>query len=105
MRKMNMVLTVNDKQQAMLMHDQPLEFMPSWVEFSRDKRGVRIISEAGDEFVAGELATLTSWEILNGIDGILVVQMQNQKAVVGYTVPFINQDYDSVHQDNNEGED
>jgi hypothetical protein len=102
MQKMNIVLTVNDKHQAMLLHDRPLDFMPSWVEFSRDRRGVRIISETGNEFVAGELATFTSWEILNSVDGILVVEMKDQKAVVGYTLPFVNQDYDQVHQDADE---
>ncbi len=97
MAKMNIVLNVNDLDEAMLMHDAPLGFVPAWVEFSRDARGVRIVSEEGNEFVTGPLLNFESWDVLSRVSGVLVVQMHNQQPVQGYELPFINQDYEQVH--------
>ncbi len=92
---MGFVLTVNDQQQAMLLHDEHLEFYPSWVEFSRDARGIRIISMEGAEFNAGVLVNLVAWQQLEGVDQVLLVLMKNQLPVEGYELPFINQNYDT----------
>jgi hypothetical protein len=91
---MGFVLTVNDRHQAMLLHDMPLEFNPSWVEFSRDVRGIRIISMEGQELSTGVLINLIAWQQLDGVEQILLVLMKDQKPFEGYEVPFINQNYD-----------
>ena len=92
----NIVLTLNDKNQAMLLHDVRFDFKPAWVEFSRDKRGVRIISDEGKEFTAGVLIDLVTWEQLDPICDVLLVRMENQKPVEGFLLPFISQHYDTV---------
>ena len=92
---MGFVLTVNDQHEAMLLHDEHLEFYPSWVEFSRDVRGIRIISMEGAEFSAGVLVNLVAWQQLDGVDQVLLVLMKNQLPVEGYELPFINQNYDT----------
>lgn len=91
---MGFVLTVNDRHQAMLLHDVPLDFSPSWVEFSRDVRGVRIISMEGSEFSTHVLVNLIEWQQLEGVEQILIVLMKDQKPHEGFEVPFINQNYD-----------
>src|SRR6185295_2135705 len=91
---MSFVLTVNEQHKAMLLHDVPLEFPPSWVEFSRDARGIRIISMEGAEFSAGVLINLIAWQQLEGVDHVLLVLMKDQKPFEGYEVPFINQNYE-----------
>jgi hypothetical protein len=91
---MGFVLTVNDQQQAMLLHDVRLEFHPSWVEFSRDVRGIRIISVEGAEFSAGVLINLAAWQQLDGVNQVLLVLMKDQMPAEGYELPFINQNYD-----------
>jgi hypothetical protein len=93
---MNIVLTVNDKNRAMLLHDTPLGFLPSWVEFSHDGRGVRIISLDGQEFTAGVIVKPETWRQLDNANGILLVQMQNQNPIEGYEVPFVNQYYEGL---------
>jgi hypothetical protein len=95
---MNIVLTVNEQNQAMLMHDAPLGFAPNWVEFSWDQRGVRIISEEGREFKSGVLVNLVDWHQLDGVHEILLVQMRNQRPFEGYVIPFVSQDYDDFLQ-------
>ena len=92
---MNIVLTVNEQSQAMLFHDMPLGFMPNWVEFSWDQRGIRIISNEGKEYSAGVLVNLVAWSQLNGVHEILLVRMENKKPLEGYLVPFISQDFDN----------
>ena len=94
---MGYVLTVNEQHQAMLLYDVPLEDPPLWVEFSRDARGVRIISVEGREFSAGVLINLVAWQQLDGVDQVLLVLMKDQKPFEGYEVPFINQNYEQYN--------
>jgi hypothetical protein len=91
--KMNIMLTVNDRSQALLLHDEPLGFSPSWVEFSRDERGVRIISDQGVELKAGVLINLIDYCQLDDVEDVLLVQVHEQQPVEGFIVPFINQFY------------
>jgi hypothetical protein len=91
---MNLILTVNDKIQASLFHDQPLGFMPAWVEFARDARGVRIIGEDGSEYLAGVMISKEILPYLDDVNDIILVHMRNGKPQEGYQVTFVNQYYD-----------
>ncbi len=91
---MNILLTINENHQAMLVHDRPLGFHPAWVEFSRDMRGVRIISMEGKELKAGLTADPKVRALLDPLCDILLVRMENQKPAEGFKLPFINQYYD-----------
>ncbi len=95
---MNVLLTVNDKFQAMLFHDVPLNFMPAWVEFARDARGVRIIGEDGQEYLAGVMVSKEILHLLDDVNDILLVYMRDGKAIEGNLVTFINQYYDGLRR-------
>ena len=96
MASKNTVLTVNEIPKALLLHDTPLGFEPSWVEFSRDDRGVRIVSTEGVEFRTGVLINIIAWQQLDGVHDVLIVLVRDQVPVEGYEVPFINQDYNGT---------
>ena len=91
---MNVLLTVNDKFQAILFHDVPLNFVPAWVEFARDARGVRIIGEDGQEYLAGVMVSKDILKYLDDVNDIMLVHMSGGKAIEGYRVTFINQYYE-----------
>ena len=93
---MNVILTVNEEYRAMLMHDKPLGFIPSWVEFSRDKRGVRIIGNDGREFQGGVIFDAETSSHLDRVADVLLVQMKDQKPQEGYFIPFVNQHYEGL---------
>src|ERR1700743_1100053 len=91
---MNLLLTVNSKFQAALFHDQALGFVPSWVEFARDGRGVRIIGEDGQEYLAGLVVAKDVLRYLDDVNDIVVIWIGDGKALDSYQVTFINQYYD-----------
>lgn len=89
---MNVALTLGQDNKAMLVYDQPLGFVPAWIESSADGRGIRIIGEEGQEFVAG----LPQNKIISKIaylKDVLLVRMENRRAAEQISVPFINQNY------------
>ena len=96
---MNLFFTVNSKFQAALFHDQPLGFVPAWVEFARDGRGVRIIGEDGQEYLAGLVVTKDILRYLDDVNDIVVIWMRDGKAMDGYQVTFINQYYEGQRRE------
>jgi hypothetical protein len=91
---MNVVLTINKKFQAAIFHDQPLGFVPAWVEFARDARGIRIIGMDGQEYLAGVNIAKNVLPHLDDINDIVLIWMENGKAMEGYQVTFVNQYYE-----------
>lgn len=92
---MNVILTVNDRFQAILFHDAPFNFQPAWVEFARDARGVRIIGEDGQEYLAGVGVSKDVLQHLDDVNDILLVHMRDGQPLDGYKVTFVNQYYDT----------
>lgn len=77
----------------MLIYDQPLGFQPSWVETSADGQGLRIIGVDGREMrVGGFFREINN--SLAGISDVLLVRMEKNEPVEGWTVPFVTQQYD-----------
>jgi hypothetical protein len=91
---MNVILTINQKFEAMLIHDEQLKFKPAWVEFSRDGRGIRVISEEGREFKAGVVLQPELLEYLPKVTQVTLVWMKNGKPLEGHDAVFINQYYE-----------
>lgn len=93
---MSVLLTINDRNQVMLIYDRKLGFEPAWIEFSHDERGVRIISAEGKEFSAGAVIDKTTWKQVDSVCDALVVRMENQKPAEGFLLPFITQRYEET---------
>lgn len=89
---MNVALTLNHQNRAMLVYDQPLGFAPGWVECSMDGLGIRIISQEGREVRAGTLDR-RACDRVGTLQDVLLVRIQGQQPVEGYMVPFISQTY------------
>lgn len=89
---MNIALALGQDNKAILLYDEPLGFAPAWIESSEDGRGMRIIGEEGQEYVAGLLldSFFTQLQYLNGI---VMVRMENRQPVESHDVSFINQNY------------
>ncbi len=89
---MNVALTLSRNNKAMLIYDQPLGFQPSWVETSADGEGLRIIGLDGREMrVGGFFREINN--SLAGIKDVLLVRMEKNEPVEGWTVPFVTQQY------------
>jgi hypothetical protein len=89
---MNIALTLSRNNKAILVYDQPLGFSPAWIESSEDGRGVRIIGDGGEEFVAGLLDNKIVSR-LHMLSDIILVRMQDRKPVESYKVSFVSQRY------------
>jgi hypothetical protein len=89
---MNIALTLSQDNKAMLIYDQPLSFIPAWIESSEDGRGLRIIGEDGQEFTAGVLYENIIAKLQN-LTEIKLVRMQDRKPVESHKVSFVNQNY------------
>ncbi len=90
---MGMVITINNKNEAMLIHSEPLGFRPYWVEYSKGS-GIRIVSQEGEEYTTSVQVKPEANGLLKGLSRILVVQVQDGKPVEGFQVSFISQDYE-----------
>ncbi len=88
---MSMAIMLNDKNEAMLMHTEPLGFLPYWVEYSPDLGGVRLVSQDGMEFQTEVIILPGFEEKLKYVKKIMVVLMKEQKPVEGFSVSFIYQ--------------
>jgi hypothetical protein len=89
---MNIALTLSQDKKAILVYDQPLGFAPAWIESSEDGRGLRIIGDAGEEFVAGFISTKLISQ-LEHLHDVFLVRMENLKPVESFKVSFVNQVY------------
>jgi hypothetical protein len=89
---MKMVLSVNDRRQAMLMHDEPLGFQPYWCEYSPSYGGIRLVSREGREYKTGVTVLAEALDMLDDVTSVLIVQIVDKKAVEGYNVSFVKQD-------------
>jgi hypothetical protein len=89
---MNIALTLSQDKKAILVYDQPLGFAPAWIESSEDGRGLRIIGDGGQEFVAG-LINRDVIAHLQHLNDIFLVRMENRAPVESFKVSFVNQVY------------
>ncbi len=89
---MNIALALSQDNKAILVYDQPLGFSPAWIESSEDGRGMRIIGEEGQEYVAGLLYE-NVFSRLSHLSDVFMVRMENRKPVESHRVSFINQCY------------
>lgn len=89
---MNIALALSQDKKAILLYDQPLGFVPAWIESSEDGRGVRIIGEEGQEYLAG-LLTDSFFEHLKFVSDLVMVRMEGSKQVESHKVSFVNQTY------------
>ncbi len=89
---MNIALALGQDNRAILLYDEPLGFAPAWIESSEDGRGVRIIGEEGQEYLAGLLYD-SFFSQLQSLSGIMMVRMENHQPVESHTVSFVNQTY------------
>ncbi len=92
---MNIALALGHDNKAMLVYDRPFEFIPAWIESAADGRGVRIIGEEGEEYVAGLPSEKIILE-LSTLSEVLLVRMQNERAVECFTVSFVSQKYEET---------
>jgi hypothetical protein len=89
---MNISLALSRNKKAILVYDEPLGFSPSWVESSADGRGLRIIGDAGEEYVAGFPDEKTLLDIRH-LNDLFMVRMNGQEPVETFSVSFVNQNY------------
>ncbi|MBP7721175.1 MAG: hypothetical protein KA155_01430 [Alphaproteobacteria bacterium] len=89
---MNIALALGQDNKAVLLYDEPLGFAPAWIESSEDGRGMRIIGEGGEEYLAGVLFD-SVFNQLQDLSGIMMVRMENNEPVESHTVSFVNQTY------------
>jgi hypothetical protein len=92
---MNIALALGQDNKAMLVYDQPFEFIPAWIESAADGRGVRIIGEEGQEYVAG----LPDSKIISELErlrDVLMVRMKDNRPIEAFTVSFITQKYEAM---------
>lgn len=89
---MNIALALGQNNKAILLYDEPLGFAPAWIESSEDGRGVRIIGEEGEEYLAGLLFD-SFFNQLQYLNDITMVRMEDRKPVESHKVSFVNQNY------------
>lgn len=89
---MNIGLALSQDNKAILVYDQPLGFAPAWIESSEDGRGLRIIGEEGQEYLAAMLFDKIFAKIGHLTD-VFMVRMENLKPVESHKVSFVNQVY------------
>jgi hypothetical protein len=89
---MNIALALGQDNKAMLVYDQPFEFIPAWIESAADGRGIRIIGEEGQEHVAGIPDSKIILE-LERLRSVLLVRMQGERPVEAFTVSYVTQNY------------
>ncbi|MCE7887433.1 MAG: hypothetical protein DYH13_08045 [Alphaproteobacteria bacterium PRO2] len=89
---MNVALALGQDNRAILIYDEPLGFAPAWIESSEDGRGMRIIGEEGQEYLAGLLFDSYFNQLLS-LNDIMMVRMENDQPVESHKVSFVNQTY------------
>lgn len=92
---MNIALALCHDNKAMLVYDQPFQFIPAWIESAADGRGIRIIGEEGQEYVAGMPDSKIISKLM-GLNDVLLVRMQAERPVECFTVTFVSQKYEET---------
>ncbi len=89
---MNIAMLLGHGGKAMMVYDQPLGFVPAWIESSEDGRGLRIIGEEGQEYLAGLLYQKITLD-MQRLDDVVMVRMENRQPAECHAVSFVNQIY------------
>jgi len=84
-----MELLVNERGEALVVHDRPLSGTPEWAEYDRSARRLAILFEDGTSLDVGFAIDPSMDEYLQNAKTLLLVRMENMKPAEGYDLRLV----------------